>query len=53
MGAYAATVLFLLQYQLFMRGFTDIVAEYPNGFWVVFVERSVVPFRLLATWMTS
>ena len=23
--------VFLLQYQLFMRGFTDIVAEYPNG----------------------
>ena len=38
MCAYAATMLFLLQYQLFMRGFTDIVTEYPNGFWTVFVE---------------
>ena len=38
-----SNVLFLLQYQLFMRGFTDIVAEYPNGFWAVFVERFVVP----------
>ncbi len=28
MGAYAATVLFLLQYQLFMRGFTDIATEW-------------------------
>ena len=48
-----SNVLFLLQYQLFMRGFTDIVAEYPNGVWAVFIERFVVPFRLLAAWMTS
>ena len=48
-----SNVLFLLQYQLFMRGFTDIVAAYPNGLWAVFVERFVVPFRLLAAWMTG
>ena len=48
-----SNVLFLLQYQLFMRGLTDIVAEYPNGFWTVFVERFMVPFRLLAAWITS
>jgi hypothetical protein len=44
-------VLFLLQYQLFMRGFHDIVASYPNDPWTVFVERFVVPFRLVAAWM--
>lgn len=48
-----SNVLFLLQYQLFMRGFTDIVGEYPDGLWAVFVERFVVPFRLVAAWMTS
>ena len=46
-------VLFLLQYQLFMRGFTDIVAEYPDGPWAVFVDRFLVPFRLLAYWVNS
>ena len=48
-----SNVLFLLQYQLFMRGFTDIVAEYPNGPWAVFIERFLVPFRLLTAWMNS
>ena len=48
-----SNVLFLLQYQLFMRGFTDIDAEYPNSFWAVFIERFVVPFRLVATWLNS
>ena len=48
-----SNVLFLLQYQLFMRGFTDIVAEYPNSFWAVFIERFIVPFRLVATWLNS
>ena len=48
-----SNLLFLLQYQVFMRGFTDIVAEYPNGPWAVFVERFVVPFRLVAAWLNS
>ena len=46
-----SNVLFLLQYQLFMRGFTDIVEEYPNGPWAVFIDRFLVPFKLLAAWM--
>ncbi len=48
-----SNVLFLLQYQLFMRGFTDIVAEYPNDLWAVFIDRFLVPFRLLTAWMNS
>ena len=48
-----SNVLFLLQYQLFMRGFTNIVAEYPEGLWAVFIERFLVPFRLFAAWMNS
>ena len=47
-----SNVLFLLQYQLFMRGFTDIVAEYPNDLWAVFIDRFLVPFRLVAAWMS-
>ena len=48
-----SNVLFLLQYQIFMRGFTDIVAEYPNGPWAVFIERFLVPFRHVAAWLNS
>ena len=48
-----SNLLFLLQYQLFMRGFHDIVPEYPEDLWTVFVERFVVPFRLVAAWMSS
>ena len=36
-----SNVLFLLQYELFMRGFHDIVPVHP------------VPFKLLAAWMSS
>ena len=46
-----SNVLFLLQYQLFMRGFIDIVGAYPNSAWAVFVERFLVPFRLVAAWI--
>lgn len=46
-----SNVLFLLQYQLFMRGFHDIVPVYPEDAWTVFAERFVVPFKLLAAWM--
>lgn len=48
-----SNVLFLLQYQLFMRGFTNIVAEYPDGLWAVFIERFLVPFKLLSAWINS
>ena len=48
-----SNVLFLLQYQLFMRGFHHIVPSYPGDLWTVFVERFLVPFRLLAAWISS
>ena len=48
-----SNVLFLLQYQLFMRGFHEIVPEYPDDLWTVFAERFVVPFKLLAAWMST
>ncbi len=48
-----SNVLFLLQYQLFMRGFHDIVPDYPDDLWTVFAERFVVPFKLLAAWMST
>ena len=48
-----SNLLFLLQYQLFMRGFHDIVPEYPESLWTVFGERFVVPFKLVAAWLNS
>jgi len=48
-----SNVLFLLQYQLYMRGFHDIVPEYPGDLWTVFAERFVVPFKLVAAWIDS
>ena len=48
-----SNVLFLLQYQFFMRGFHDIVPVYSEDVWTVFAERFVVPFKLLAAWMSS
>ena len=48
-----SNLLFLLQYQLFMRGFHDIVPEYPEDLWTVFGERFVVPFKLVAAWLNS
>ena len=46
-------MLFLLQYQSFMRGFHDIVPVYAEDVWTVFAERFVVPFKLLAAWISS
>ncbi len=43
-------LLFLLQYQLFMQGLTNIVPAYPGDFWSVFIERFIVPLRLLDGW---
>ena len=48
-----SNMLFLLQYQIFMRGFTDIVSASPNGPWAVCVERFLVPFKLFAAWIVS
>lgn len=42
--------LFLLQYQLFMRGMTDLV-PYPTTAQQVFVDRLVLPFQLFWRWM--
>jgi len=42
-------LLFLVQYQLFMRGFQDL-APYPSTARQVFVDRLVLPFRLLHHW---
>lgn len=47
-----SNLLFLLQYQLFMRGFAHIVPSYPDSLWSVFVERFVVPFRLARAWFS-
>ena len=49
----SSNLLFLFQYQLFMRGFRDIVATYPDDLWAVFIERFVVPFKLLLAWLSS
>ena len=48
----AYNLLFLFQYQLFMRGFEQ-VAPYPDTFQTVFVERLVVPWRLAWLWLGS
>lgn len=41
-----ANVLFLLQYQLYMRGFRDLVG-YPTTAWEILGERFVLPLRLV------
>lgn len=43
-------LLFLVQYQLFMRGFQDL-APYPATARQVFVDRLVLPYRLLRLWI--
>ena len=45
-------VLFLLQYQVFMRGMRDLV-PYPETAKQVFVDRLLLPFQLLARWLSS
>jgi hypothetical protein len=42
-------LLFLLQYQLFMRGFTQL-APYPTTIRQVFVDRLTLPWHLLRAW---
>ena len=45
-------MLFLLQDQLFMRGMRDLV-PYPETAKQVFVDRLLIPFQLLARWLSS
>jgi hypothetical protein len=46
-GLVVCNLLFLLQYQLFMRGFRDLV-PYPATWRQVLIDRFVVPWELLA-----
>ena len=43
-------LLFLVQYQLFMRGFRDLV-PYPTTLEQVFFDRLALPWRLIHAWM--
>ena len=45
-------VLFLLQYQIFMRGYRDLV-PYPTTIRQVLVDRLTLPWHLLASWLAS
>jgi hypothetical protein len=51
-GAIFYNVLFLLQYQLFMRGFTDLVS-YPKTAREVFLDRLALPFYLVRAWFAQ
>jgi len=45
-----ANLLLLLQYQLFLKGWRDL-APYPDDLWSLWIERFLVPLRLLgALW---
>ena len=46
----AANWLFLLQYEVFMKGYRTL-SPYPNGWFNLVVARFVVPFRLIARWL--
>ena len=49
-AAVTYNLLFLFQYQVFMRGFPDI-APYPVTARQVFVDRFMVPWRVAAYWL--
>jgi hypothetical protein len=49
-GLVVYNLLFLLQYQLFMRGMVDLV-PYPTTARQVFVDRLLLPFQLLVRWI--
>jgi hypothetical protein len=49
-GLIVYNLLFLLQYQLFMRGHTDLV-PYPESLKQILVDRLFLPARLLAAWL--
>jgi hypothetical protein len=48
-GLTAYNLLFLLQYQLFMRGFRDLV-PYPTTWKQVLVDRLILPWELMRAW---
>ena len=50
LGLVVYNLLFLLQYQLFMRGVVDL-APYPTTVTQVFVDRLLLPFHLVARWL--
>ena len=45
-------LLFVLQYQLFMRGFEEL-APYPSTVKQVFFDRLVLPFALVRAWLSG
>lgn len=51
-GLVAYNVLFLLQYQIFMRGYRDLV-PYPTSLQQVFFDRLILPWRLLSLWLNG
>ena len=51
-AAIAYNVLFLFQYQLFMRGMRDLV-PYPETARQIFVDRLWLPFQLLLRWVSG
>jgi hypothetical protein len=50
MGAIVYNLLFLLQYQLFMRGYRDLV-PYPATARQILLDRLALPFTLLRAWL--
>ncbi len=48
----AYNLLFLLQYQLFMRGFQEL-APYPTTVRQILVDRLAIPWRLVQAWLQS
>ena len=51
-AAIAYNLLFLFQYQLFMRGMRDL-APYPETARQIFVDRLWLPFQLLLRWVSG
>jgi hypothetical protein len=46
----ASNGLFLLQYQVFMRGYVAL-APYPTTFQQILLDRFILPFKLLRAWI--
>ena len=51
-GLITYNLLFVMQYQLFLRGF-DQLAPYPTTASEVFIERLIVPWRALQAWLAT
>jgi hypothetical protein len=49
-GLVVYNLLFVLQYQVFMRGFVGLV-PYPSTATQVFVDRLVLPWQILRAWL--